>query len=70
MNKTISWLAGISFGIGCIIILLGVISGVFLGRSIVPAILRYVDYWIIAQSFFLVSILFFVYIIRRENRKE
>jgi hypothetical protein len=58
--KILNWFGWISAGAGILMIILGVLSGLFLGRSIIPAVQHFVDFWIIADSFFLIAIMLFV----------
>lgn len=64
--KALKWLAAISAGIGCILILIGVISGVFVGKSILPAVQNFIDFWLMANSFFLFAIMLFIYMLKYE----
>jgi cytosine/uracil/thiamine/allantoin permease len=65
--KAINWAAWISGGIGVVIILLGVISGI-LGRKILP-VQHIVNYFVMANSFFLITIALFVYLIKCQSNK-
>ena len=62
----IGWCSG---GIGVLIILLGVLSGI-IGKSILP-IQHLVNYFQIANSFFLITVALFIVVNRCEcNRKQ
>jgi hypothetical protein len=67
--KTLNLIGWISGGIGVLIILLGLISGI-IGKSILP-IEHVTNYFHIANSFFLITIALFIVVNRCEcNRKQ
>jgi len=65
--KTLNWIGWTSAGVGVIMILLGVISGI-IGNSILP-IQHVVNYFHVANSFFLITIALFIFIYRCECKK-
>ncbi|MCX6329754.1 MAG: hypothetical protein NTZ85_09635 [Bacteroidia bacterium] len=66
--KALNWIAWTSACIGVLIILLGVISGL-IGKSILP-IQHVVNYFHVANSFFLITIALFVFLFRCQCKKE
>lgn len=66
--KTLNWIGWISGGTGALLILLGVISGI-IGKSILP-IQHVVNYFHMANSFFLVTIALFIVVNRCECKNE
>lgn len=67
--KTLNWLAWTSTGIGLLIILLGVIPDFFFDTKILP-VTQVSSVFAGANSFFLISIVLFVYQIKCQCRKE
>ncbi|MCU0461276.1 MAG: hypothetical protein MUF36_04580 [Bacteroidales bacterium] len=67
--KALNWIGWASAGIGFILMLLGIISGL-ISKKILP-IQHAVNYFHMANSFFLVTIALFIVVNRCEcNRKE
>jgi hypothetical protein len=66
--KALNWIAWISSGIGIIIILIGLISGI-LGRSILSGVTHIVNFFLISDSFFLITIALFIFLYRCECKK-
>ena len=67
--KALNWIAWISAGIGVVIILLGLISGL-IGWSGLPIVEHRVNFFLIADSFFLITIALFVFLFRCQCKKE
>jgi uncharacterized membrane protein len=65
--KTLNLIAWISTGIGLVLILLGIISSVF-GIKIYAN--QAVNYFHVANSFFLITIALFVFLIKYQCKKE
>jgi hypothetical protein len=53
------WIARISAVIGVLLMLLGFISAI-IGKTVLPGIAHYVNYFLIADSFFLITIALFI----------
>jgi hypothetical protein len=66
--KTLNLIAWISAGFGALIVLLGLISGI-IGKSIIPSVSHLVNYFLISDSFFLITIALFVFLYRCECKK-
>jgi hypothetical protein len=67
--KTLNLIAWISSGIGVLLMLLGVISGL-MARSIVPGINHSINYFHIADSFFLITIALFLFLHLGQHKKD
>jgi hypothetical protein len=67
--KALNWIAWISAGIGVVLMLLGGISGL-IAKNILPGVTHIVNYFLIADSFFLITIALFVFIYRCQCKKE
>jgi hypothetical protein len=66
--KTLNLTAWISGGIGVLIIILGLLSGI-IGKNILP-VTHIVNYFHIANSFFLITIALFIVVNRCECNKK
>jgi hypothetical protein len=66
--KTLNLIGWVSGGIGVLIILLGLLSGI-IGKSILP-ITHIVNYFQIANSFFLITVALFIVVNRCECNKK
>jgi hypothetical protein len=60
------WIARISAVIGVVLMLLGFISGL-MQKSILPGFSHYVNYFLIADSFFLVTVVMYLHNIKHKN---
>jgi hypothetical protein len=65
--KTINWLALISAGIGLVMILLAAIS-LIVGEAIIVE--NTINYFHAANTFFLITIALFVYLIKDQSKKD
>jgi hypothetical protein len=65
--KVIAW---ISISVGTIILLLGIISGMFLPRPYLGMVTNATAFFIVASSFFLLTIALFIFIYRCQCKKE
>ncbi|MDP4223495.1 MAG: hypothetical protein Q8868_09295 [Bacteroidota bacterium] len=68
LEKALTWIAWISGVIGALFVLLGFIQAAFTGRF--SAGTEIINYFHIANSFFLITIALFVFIYRCNCRKE
>ena len=62
--EALKWIAWLSIGLGVIIVLIGIIAGMFLSRPYLGVITNATTFFIAANSFFLLSIALFIYIYR------
>ena len=67
--KALNWIAWISAGIGVVFMLLGFISGL-IAKDILPGVTHIVNYFHIANSFFLITIILFVFLHLDQHKKE
>ena len=65
--KALKWIAYLSTGIGLLLVLLGSISAVFHVRMLQVNYMS--SYFIGANSFFLITLIIFLYIYLTENKK-
>jgi hypothetical protein len=65
--KALNWIANITAGIGLVLLILGTISAVFVVRIIAN---HPIYYFIVANSFFLITIILFVIQIKNQLKKE
>jgi hypothetical protein len=68
--KALNWIAWISSGIGAIILLLGIIAGMFLPRPYFGKVTNATTFFIVANSFFLLTVALFLFIYRCRCNKE
>jgi len=68
--KALSWIAWISVGVGALILLLGIISGIFLPRPYLGMVTNATTFFIVANSFFLLTIALFIFLYRCQCKKE
>jgi hypothetical protein len=66
--KTLNWVAWISFGAGCLILLFAAIS-LLMGRNLF-GFAHLVNYFNAANSFFLIAIALFIFVYRCKCSKE
>jgi len=65
--KALNWIAWISIGIGLVLVLLGVIQPVF-GKTLPGS--HIINYFLAGDSFFLITIALFVYLIKCQCKKD
>ena len=70
MKAFIYWIAWIAAAIGGLFMLLGAISGVFLGRSIIPAVDHMSTYFHIANSFLLGGVFLLIYNFKGRDKTD
>jgi len=68
--KTLNWIAWISLGAGTLILLLGIISGMFLTRPYFGIVTNATTFFNVAGSFFLLTIALFIFLYRCDCRKD
>jgi hypothetical protein len=68
--KALNWIAWISACMGAIILLLGVISGMFLPRPYLGMVTHMTTFFNAATSFFLLTIALFIFLYRCQCKKE
>jgi uncharacterized membrane protein len=59
--KALKLIAWVSLGIGAVILLLGIISGMFLARPYLGMVTNATTFFMAANSFFLMSVALFIY---------
>jgi hypothetical protein len=62
--KTLNWIAWISLGAGALILVLGIIAGMFLSRPYFGIITNATTFFNVASSFFLLTIALFIFLYR------
>lgn len=67
--KALKWIAWISAGVGAIVLLLGIISGMFLPRPYLGIVTNATTFFIAANSFFLLAIALFIFLYRCQCNK-
>ncbi|MBE0673317.1 MAG: hypothetical protein IH591_01525 [Bacteroidales bacterium] len=70
MKNLLNLVAWIAVFFGLLMMFLGTLSGVFIGKSLIPAIDHLSTYFHIANSCFLITIALFVYLLRFKSEKE
>jgi hypothetical protein len=68
--KSLTWIAWISAGVGVLILLLGIIAGVFLPRPYFGIVTNATTFFNVASSFFLLTIALFVFLYRCKCNNE
>jgi hypothetical protein len=68
--KALKWIAWFSLGIGALVVLLGIISGVFLPRPYLGMVTNATTFFAAANSFFLLSVALFIFLYRCNCTKE
>jgi hypothetical protein len=68
--KALNWIAWISLGIGALILLLGIIAGMFLSRPYFGIVTNAATFFNVASSFFLLTIALFISIYRCQCNKD
>jgi len=68
--KALNWVAWISAGVGAIILLLGIIAGIFLPRPYFGMVTNATTFFIVANSFFLLTIALFIFLYRCQSKKD
>jgi hypothetical protein len=68
--KSLTWIAWISAGAGALILLLGIIAGMFLPRPYFGLVTNATTFFTVASSFFLLTIALFVFLYRCKCNKE
>jgi len=68
--KALNWIAWISACIGAVILLLGVISGMFFPRPYLGMVTHVTTFFNAATSFFLLTIALFIFLYRCQCKKE
>ena len=70
ITKLLNWASWASFAVGVLMILIGVFSGVFIGRSVIPAVDHMSTYFHMANCFFLITISLFIFNLRNVFKNE
>jgi uncharacterized membrane protein len=68
--KALNWIAWISAGVGAIILLLGIIAGMFLPRPYFGVVTNATTFFIVANSFFLLTIALFIFLYRCQCKEK
>jgi hypothetical protein len=68
--KALNVIAWISISAGAIILLLGIISGMFLPRPFLGMVTNATTFFNVASSFFLLTIALFIFLYRCQCKKE
>jgi hypothetical protein len=68
--KAQNWIAWISLGIGVLILLVGIIAGMFLSRPYFGVVTNATTFFNVASSFFLLTIALFISVYRCQCNKD
>jgi uncharacterized membrane protein len=68
--KALNRIAWISLGIGALILLLGILSGMFLSRPYFGIVTNATTFFNVASSFFLLTIALFIFLYKCDCKKD
>jgi hypothetical protein len=68
--KALKWIAWFSLGIGALVVVTGVMAGVFLSRPYFGIITNATTFFTAANSFFLLSVALFIFLYRCSCNEE